>query len=112
MATGLEGVAAKARGEAKLQFTSLCHHISRELIWESLCSISKASAPGVDGVTVERAKEDFGVWVEEMLRSVHRKVDLPRFGGHGVKHRDRRGEIWQRNEGSTVGSSRARRSSC
>ena len=28
------------------------------------------------------------------------------------KHHDRRGEIWQRNEGSTVGSSRARRSSC
>jgi RNA-directed DNA polymerase len=73
MTTGLEGVAAKARGEANLQFTSLCHHINRELIWESLCSISKETAPGVDGVSVERAKKDFGVWVEEMLRSVHRK---------------------------------------
>ena len=73
MATGLEGVAAKARREANLQFTSLCHHINRQLIWKSLCNIPKDSAPGVDGVTVERAKEDFGVWVEEMLRSVHRK---------------------------------------
>ena len=73
MATGLEGVAAKARRETDLQFTSLCHHISRELIWESLCNTSKETAPGVDGVSVERAKKDFGVWVEEMLRSVHRK---------------------------------------
>ena len=73
MATGLEGVAAKARRETKLRFTSLCHHITRELIWESLCNIPEYSAPGVDGVTVERAKKDFEVWVEEMLRSVHRK---------------------------------------
>ena len=73
MATGLEGVAAKARRETNFQFTSLCHHINRELIWESLCNTSKETAPGVDGVTVERAKKDFGVWVEEMLRSVHRK---------------------------------------
>jgi group II intron reverse transcriptase/maturase len=73
MKTGLEGVAAKARREANLQFTSLCHHVNRELIWESLCSIAKDTAPGVDGVTVERAKKDFGEWVEEMLRSVHRK---------------------------------------
>jgi RNA-directed DNA polymerase len=73
MATGLEGVAAKARREANLQFTSLCHHINRQLIWKSLCSTSKESAPGVDGVTVVRAKEDFGVWVEKMLRSVHQK---------------------------------------
>jgi len=73
MATGLEGVAAKARREANLQFTSMCHHINRQLIWESLCSTPKNSAPGVDGVTVVRAKEDFEVWVEEMLRSVHQK---------------------------------------
>ena len=73
MKTGLEGVAAKARRETKLRFTSLCHHINRELIWESLCKIPEYSAPGVDGVTVERAKKDFDVWVGEMLRSVHRK---------------------------------------
>ena len=59
MATGLEGVAAKARRETKLQFTSLCHHINRELIWESRCNIPEDSAPGIDGVTVERTKKDY-----------------------------------------------------
>ncbi len=60
MATGLEGVAAKARREANLQFTSLCHHINRGLIWKSLCSIPNDSAPGVDVVTVERARRALG----------------------------------------------------
>ncbi|MDH3899267.1 MAG: group II intron reverse transcriptase/maturase [Deltaproteobacteria bacterium] len=73
METKLEGIAAKARKETDLKFTSLCHHVTRELIWESLCYIPPDSAPGVDGITVDEAKEDFGFWVEEMLRSVHRQ---------------------------------------
>ncbi len=36
MATKLEGIAVKARAEKDLRFTSLCHHITRELIGESL----------------------------------------------------------------------------
>ena len=36
METGLEGIAAKARRETKLKFTTLCHHVTRELIWKSL----------------------------------------------------------------------------
>jgi retron-type reverse transcriptase len=74
MGTGLEGIAAKARRETKLKFTSLCHHITRELIWESLNKIPKQSAPGVDGISVEEAKKIFEVWIEEMLSSIHRKA--------------------------------------
>jgi RNA-directed DNA polymerase len=74
MGTGLEGIAAKARRETDLKFTSLCHHVSRELIWESLGNIPKQSAPGVDGVSVDEAKETFGVWIEEMLPAIHRKA--------------------------------------
>ena len=73
MATKLEGIAVKARAEKDLRFTSLCHHITRELIGESLNRISPKSAPGIDGITVSQAKEDFHLWVEEMLRSIHRK---------------------------------------
>lgn len=32
MTTGLERIAAKAQQDAKLQFTSLAHHITKELI--------------------------------------------------------------------------------
>jgi RNA-directed DNA polymerase len=73
METGLERIAAKARCEPTLRFTSLAHHITRERIWESLCHIPNRSAPGVDGQTVTQAKESFGEWIEAMLQSVHRQ---------------------------------------
>ena len=73
METGLERIAAKARSEPKLRFTSLAHHVTRERVWENLCQIPKDSSPGVDGQTVPEAKESFGEWIEVMLQSVHRQ---------------------------------------
>ena len=73
METGLERIAAKARSESKLRFTSLAHHVTRARVWENLCQIPKDSAPGVDGQTVTEAKESFGEWIEEMLQSIHRQ---------------------------------------
>jgi RNA-directed DNA polymerase len=73
MAAGLERIAAKARCEPNLRFTSLAHHLTRERVWENLCHILTNSAPGVDGQTVAEAKENFGVLIEEMLQSVHRQ---------------------------------------
>jgi len=73
MATGLGRIAAKAREEPKLRFTSLAHHIAGERVWENLNRIPNHSAPGVDGRTVAEAKEDFSVWIEPMLEAVHRQ---------------------------------------
>ena len=73
METGLERIAAKARCEPKLRFTSLAHHITRERVWANLGQIPNRSAPGVDGQTVTEAKESFGEWVDAMLQSVHRR---------------------------------------
>ena len=73
METGLERIAAKARGEPKLRFTSLAHHITKERVWENLGEIRTNSAPGVDGQTVTEAKESFGVWIDPMLQSMHRQ---------------------------------------
>src|SRR5262250_1454337 len=73
METGLERIAARARCEPKLRFTSLAHHVSKERDWENLCQIPTDSAPGVDGQTVPEAKESFGVWMEGMLQSIHRQ---------------------------------------
>ena len=73
METGLERIAAKARCEPKLRFSSLAHHITRERVWANLCQIPTRSAPGVDAQTVTEAKESFGEWVEAMLQSVHRQ---------------------------------------
>ena len=73
MTTGLERIADKARGEPKLHFTSLAHHITKERIWRNLCQIPATSAAGVDGQTVTEAKESFEEWIAGMLQSVHRQ---------------------------------------
>jgi RNA-directed DNA polymerase len=73
METGLERIAAKARKEPRLRFTSLAHHITRQRVWESLCQIPINSAPGVDGQTVSEAKAEFDTWIVPMLEGVHRK---------------------------------------
>ena len=73
MTTGLERIADKARGEPKLHFTSLAHHITKERIWGNLCQIPAKSAAGVDGQTVTEAKESFEEWIAGMLQSVHRQ---------------------------------------
>ncbi len=71
MATKLEEIAAKARQDTRLQFTSLCHHVTREMVWENLKHIPKQSAPGVDGIDVNEAKETFENWIGTMLQAVH-----------------------------------------
>ncbi len=73
MTTGLERIAAKARCEPKLRFTSLAHHVTRDRVWGNLCRIPRKSAPGTDGQTVAEAKETFEDWIEPVLGSVHRK---------------------------------------
>jgi group II intron reverse transcriptase/maturase len=73
MTTGLERIAAKARCEPKLRFTSLAHHITKQRVWENLCQIPTKSAAGVDGQTVAETKESFEEWVAAMLQSIHRK---------------------------------------
>jgi RNA-directed DNA polymerase len=77
VATGLEGIAAKARKEANLVFTSIAHHITKELIWESLNHMSKDTAAGIDGIDVSAAKENFNIWGEEITISIHRKSYKP-----------------------------------
>src|SRR5579862_7162387 len=74
METGLEQIAAKARCEPKLRFTSLAHHITRDRMQRNLSRISNRSAVGVDRQTAEAAKQSFGEWVEPMLQSIHRQA--------------------------------------
>ncbi|MDB6106443.1 MAG: polymerase [Gammaproteobacteria bacterium] len=77
MTTGLERIAAKAREDRKLKFTSLAHHVTEELVWESVCHIPTNSAPGCDEQTVTEAKETFKQWAPEMLRAIHQQGYRP-----------------------------------
>ena len=89
MATELERIAAKARCEPELRFTSLAHHVTWDRVEKNLKRIPNRSAPGCDGVTVTEAKRDFDQWIEPMLQSVHqqgyktppiRRVYIPKSG--------------------------------
>lgn len=73
METGLEQIAAKARSDTKFRFTSLAHHVTRERVWKNLQQIRYNSAPGSDGQSVSETKENFDVWIEPMLQSMHRR---------------------------------------
>jgi retron-type reverse transcriptase len=42
-------------------------------VLENLSKIPKRSAAGVDGQTVEAAKESFEGWIEPVLQSIHRQ---------------------------------------
>jgi len=77
MKTKLEEIAAKALKETNLVFTSLAHHVTKELIHDSLNHISRYSAAGIDGIDVETAKKDFALWSDDMIASVHRESYKP-----------------------------------
>ena len=76
----LERIAERARKETDLKFTSLAHHISKELIWESLARMSKYTAPGVDQEAVEGAQKSFNLWFEDLMKSIHLKSYTPSTG--------------------------------
>ena len=73
MVMQIDRVAAKARTEKELRFTSLAHHVSRERLWKSLCSIRADSGVGIDGYDVQQAKEEFQKWVNPTLQSIHNR---------------------------------------
>lgn len=77
METNLERIAAKAKKETKLRFTSLTHNITKEMIWGNLLHMPKGTAPGIDGITVGEATRDFEIWVEKMINSIHQKSYKP-----------------------------------
>jgi RNA-directed DNA polymerase len=89
MTTGFERIAVKARSEPKLQFTTLAHHINKEMLWESLTHIPNDSAVGVDGLDVKTVKEEFENWADEVITAIHhggykpppvRRVYIPKPG--------------------------------
>src|SRR5947199_268394 len=85
METKLEQIAAKARREPNLRFTSLAHHVTRDRVQKNLSQIPQRSATGVDGQTVAAAKERFEEWIEPMLQSINRQgYRAPDQAGTGV----------------------------
>jgi RNA-directed DNA polymerase len=68
--TGLDRVRRAAKGDGKLKFTALLHHVNVDLLRSSYLSLKKRAAAGVDGVTWE----EYGGSLEERLTDLHGRI--------------------------------------
>ena len=70
--SGLERVREAARGDGKLKFTALLHHVTVDLLRDSYGSLKKQAAPGVDGVRWEEYGRDLEARLSYLHGRVHR----------------------------------------
>src|SRR5215469_10542689 len=68
--SGLDRVRRATKGDRKLRFTALLHHVTIDLLRESYYSLKKKAAPGVDGVTWE----EYGQTLEARLGDLHGRI--------------------------------------
>jgi RNA-directed DNA polymerase len=68
---GLEGIRKAARGNRRMKFTALLHHITPSLLVESFYDLKRNAAPGVDGVTWGDYEKVIYTRVHELHREIH-----------------------------------------
>jgi RNA-directed DNA polymerase len=68
--SGLGRVRRAAKGDRKLRFTALLHHVTVDLLRSSYYSLKKRAAPGVDGVTWQ----EYGRDLEAQLSDLHGRI--------------------------------------
>ena len=73
METELERIAAKARCEPNLRFTSLAHHITRDRVRKNLAADSEALGRRGGWPDGGGGEGELRGWIEPMLQSVHRQ---------------------------------------
>src|SRR5215471_2917850 len=67
---GLAGVRKAARGNKKMRFTALLHHLTVDLLRASFYALKRKAAPGVDGVTWQ----EYETGLEDRLLDLHGRV--------------------------------------
>jgi RNA-directed DNA polymerase len=67
---GLASVRKAARENKEMKFTALLHHLTIDLLRESLYSLKRKAAPGVDGVTWQEYENG----MEDRLNDLHGRV--------------------------------------
>src|SRR3984893_6551473 len=68
----LDRIRRVARERKKEKFTSLCHHISVELLEEPFYELKKNAAPGADGLTWQEYETDLERSLEDLYARLHR----------------------------------------
>ena len=89
MSTKLDRIAAKARSERKLRFTSLGHLLTPEFLKETWKQMNRKAASGVDGETAKEFEKELDKRVENLCAKVRegqyaappvRRVYIPKPG--------------------------------
>ena len=70
MSQGLVGVRKAARGSKERRFTALLHHLTVDLLGESLYALKRNASPGVDGTTWQ----EYETGLEDRLVDLHSRV--------------------------------------
>jgi group II intron reverse transcriptase/maturase len=76
--SGLDRVRQAAKGDAKMRFTALLHHVSVDLLRNSYYNLKKGAAAGVDGMTWQ----EYGGNLEERLADLLGRIHS---GGYHAK---------------------------
>lgn len=64
-------IAVKARSNPKIKFNNLIHHLTPQLIEESIKSISVSSVPGVDDMPVKQVRENLSWLLPPIMKQIH-----------------------------------------
>jgi retron-type reverse transcriptase len=73
--SGLERIRQAAGRDKNLRFTSLMHHISKDLLREAYKSLKRNAAPGIDNETWQA----YGEQLEQRLPKLHERVQSGRY---------------------------------
>jgi group II intron reverse transcriptase/maturase len=68
--SGLDRVREAAKGDEKMRFTALLHHVDIDLLRSCYTNLKKGAAAGVDGVTWQ----EYGDGLEERLADLHGRI--------------------------------------
>jgi RNA-directed DNA polymerase len=71
---GLQGVREAAQRDKGLRFTTLLHHVNKELLLASFYLLKKQAAPGVDRVTWGEYEEGVEARIEDLHDRIHRQA--------------------------------------
>ena len=67
---GLRGVRQRAMENRQERFTTLLHHLTVDLLWESYFALQRKAAPGVDGMTWKQ----YGEGLKDRLTRLHSRI--------------------------------------
>ncbi len=68
--SGLDRVRQAAKGDPKMRFTALLHHVNVDLLRRSYYNLKRGAAAGVDEVTWQ----EYGDGLEERLTDLHGRI--------------------------------------